>query len=158
MGYSLASDICSREDTGNGLLSVPSRQGSNGRKAVLWRRCSPLQEEVKILGVEVDQGLRFDSHVKAIDKKASQKISALRRVAGLFDRKVLLLYKAQVRPHLEYVALSWMSCAATHRKRLASIQRRALRLVDTVPTPHQVPVSSRHTGTPKRRGCNRGVP
>ena len=32
-----------------------------------------------------------------------------------------------------------MSCAATHRKRLDSIQRRALRLVDAVPTPHQEP-------------------
>ena len=89
---------------------------------LFFRDALPHQVEVKILGVEVDQRLRFDSHVKAIAKKASQRISALRRVAGFLDRKKrLLLYKAQVRPHLEYAALSWMSCAATHRKRLDSI-------------------------------------
>ena len=72
----------------------------------------PLQEEVKILGVEVD------SHIKPIAKKAFERISALRKVASFLDKKGrLLLYKAQVRPHLEYAALSWMSCAATHRKK-----------------------------------------
>ena len=39
----------------------------------------PFQEDVKILGVGVDQGLRCDSHVKTIGKKASQRISALRQ-------------------------------------------------------------------------------
>ena len=123
--------VCSRS---------PAAKAAMAGKLFFGGGVLPLQEEVKILGVEVDQGLRFDSHVKAIAKKASQRISALRRVAGFLDRKGrLLLYKAQVRPHLEYAALSWMSCAATHRKRLDSIQRRALRLVDAVPTPHQEP-------------------
>ncbi|MPD06099.1 hypothetical protein E2C01_101886 [Portunus trituberculatus] len=100
----------------------------------------PLQEEVKIHGVEVDQGLRFDSHVKTIAKKASHRISALRRVASFLDRKErLLLYKAQVRPHFEYVALAWMSCAATHKKRPDSIQHRALRLIDVSPPSHPEP-------------------
>lgn len=90
----------------------------------------PHQKDVKILGLEVDQRLRFDSHAKTNAKKFSQKISALRRVAGFLDRKgKLLLYKAQVWFHLEYAALSWMSCAVT-RKSLDSIQRRVLRLVN----------------------------
>ena len=59
----------------------------------------PLQEGAKLLGVEVDQGLRFDRYVKTIAKKASQRISALRRVAGRKGR--LLLYKAQAWPHLD---------------------------------------------------------
>ncbi|MPC25738.1 hypothetical protein E2C01_018860 [Portunus trituberculatus] len=100
----------------------------------------PLQEDVKILGVEVDRGLRFDNHVKTIAKKASHRISALRRVVSFLDRmERLLLYKAQIWPHLEYTALSWMSCAATHRRRLDSIQRRTLWLVDAAPSPHPEP-------------------
>ncbi|KAG0723894.1 putative RNA-directed DNA polymerase from transposon X-element [Chionoecetes opilio] len=91
----------------------------------------PLQEAVKVLGVEVDRELRFDGHIKHIAKKASHRVSALRRVARFLDRGgKLLLYKAQIRPYLEYAALSWMSCAASHTRRLDSIQRRALRLVD----------------------------
>ena len=91
----------------------------------------PLKDSVKILGVEVDRELRFDEHVKHIAKKASHRVSALRRMAGFLDREGrLLLYKAQIRPYLEYAALSWMSCASSHTRRLDSIQRRALRLVD----------------------------
>ncbi|KAG0730009.1 hypothetical protein GWK47_029177 [Chionoecetes opilio] len=98
----------------------------------------PLQEAVKVLGVEVDRELRFDGHIKYIAKKASHRVSALRRVASFLDRGgKLLLYKAQIRPYLEYAALSWMSCAASHTMRLDSIQRRALRLVDAADPPAQ---------------------
>ena len=97
-----------------------------------------LQEAVKILGVEVDRGLRFDGHIKHIAQKASHRVSALRRTAGFLDRTGrLLLYKAQIRPYLEYAALSWMSCAASHIKKLDCIQRRALRLVDAADPPTQ---------------------
>ncbi|KAG0726172.1 hypothetical protein GWK47_004435 [Chionoecetes opilio] len=76
--------------------------------------------------------LRFDGHIKHIAKKASHRVSALRRVASFLDRgRKLLLYKAQIWPYLEYAALSWMSCAASNTRRLDSIQRRALRLVDS---------------------------
>ncbi|KAG0712090.1 hypothetical protein GWK47_002146 [Chionoecetes opilio] len=74
----------------------------------------PLQEAVKVLGVEVDRELRFDGHIKHIAKKASHRVSALRKVASFLDRGgKLLLYKAQIRPYLEYVSISWMSCAAS---------------------------------------------
>ncbi|KAG0724252.1 Down syndrome cell adhesion molecule-like protein Dscam2 [Chionoecetes opilio] len=93
-------------------------------------------EAVKVLGVEVDRELRFDGHIKHIAKKASHRVSVLRRVASFLDRGgKLLLYKAQIRPYLEYAALSWMSCAASHTRRLDSIQRRALRLVDAADPP-----------------------
>lgn len=97
----------------------------------------PVQDTIKILGVEVDRELRFDGHIKDIAKKASHRITALRRMAGFLDKGgKLLLYKAQIRPYLEYAALSWMSCASSHTKKLDSIQRRALRLVDAAdPTP-----------------------
>ncbi|KAG0715054.1 putative RNA-directed DNA polymerase from transposon X-element [Chionoecetes opilio] len=98
----------------------------------------PLQEAVKVLGVEVDRELRFDGHIKHIAKMASHRVSALRRVASFLDRGgklLLLLYKVQIRPYLEYAALSWMLCAASHTRRLDSIQRRALRLVDAADPP-----------------------
>ena len=98
----------------------------------------PPQETIKILGVEVDRGLRFDSHIKHIAQKASQKVSALRRVASFLDKKGrLTLYKAKIRPYLEYAALSWVSSAASHTRKLDSIQRRALRLVDAADPPAQ---------------------
>ncbi|KAG0730572.1 hypothetical protein GWK47_027961 [Chionoecetes opilio] len=98
----------------------------------------PFQEAVKVLGVEVDRELRFDAHIKQIAKMASHRVSALRRVANFLDRgEKFLLYKAQIRPYLEYAALSCMSCADSHSRRLDTIQRRALRLVDVADPPAQ---------------------
>ncbi|KAK3865355.1 hypothetical protein Pcinc_029030 [Petrolisthes cinctipes] len=75
----------------------------------------PLQDHVKILGVTFDVVLRFDKHIHHIAHQASLRVSALRRVAGFLDKRGLMtLYKAQVRPHLEYGALMWMSSATTH--------------------------------------------
>ena len=91
----------------------------------------PLQDHIKILGVTADQGLRYDRHVSAVASQASQRVSALRRMANTLDpRGVLTLYKAQIRPLLEYGALTFMSSAATHMRRLDAVQRRALRLVE----------------------------
>ncbi len=92
----------------------------------------PLQNHVKVLGVSVDRGLRFDHHIAPIANQASLRVSAQRRVAPSLDsRGILTLYKAQIRPCLEYGALSWMSGAATHMQKLDAVQRRALRLVAT---------------------------
>ena len=46
----------------------------------------PLQETVKILGMEMVQELRFDGHIKHIAQKASHRITVLRRVASFLDK------------------------------------------------------------------------
>ena len=90
-----------------------------------------LQKHVKILGVDVDQELRFNLHLKKVAHLASRRVTALRRVAKFLDaRGVLLLYKAQIRPYLEYATLTWMSAAPTHLQKLNAVERRAMRLVE----------------------------
>lgn len=103
----------------------------------------PLQETIKILGVEVNHGLKLGKHIRHLAQKASHKVSTLLRIAGLLDRSGrLVLYKAQIRPYLQYASLSWMSCAASHMKRLDDIQRLALQLVDAAGPPTQPPPAS----------------
>ena len=78
----------------------------------------------------MDRELRFDQHIKSVARQTSQRVTALRQVAGSLDsRGILTLYKAQIRPCMEYGALAWMSGAATHIRRLDAVQRRALRLL-----------------------------
>ena len=92
----------------------------------------PLQDHIKILGVSVDRSLRFDHHTAAVARQTSLRVSALRRMAAVLDpHGILTLYKAQIRPCMEYGVLSWMSSATTHIQRLDAVQRRALRLVTT---------------------------
>ncbi|KAG0715565.1 hypothetical protein GWK47_011680 [Chionoecetes opilio] len=100
-------ELCSGEDTGNGGFSVPAAGPAVEGRLRFVALPLPLQEAVKVLGVEVDRELRFDGHIKHIAKKASHRVSFLRRVARFLDRGgKLLLYKAQIRPYLDYAALS----------------------------------------------------
>ena len=38
------------------------------------------EETVKLLGVEIDYNLKYDTHISAMCKKASQQINALKRI------------------------------------------------------------------------------
>ena len=66
----------------------------------------PLQDSVSILGVEVNSRLLFDRHLEEVARKASQKVTLLRRLCHLNADGLLTLYKAQVRPIMEYVPLT----------------------------------------------------
>ena len=89
-----------------------------------------IQDSVNILGVEVDSKLCFDSHLESVARKASLRVTLLRRVRHLLDADGLMkLYKAQVRPIMEYSPLTWMSSAQGHLSLLDKVQRRAERLI-----------------------------
>ena len=85
------------------------------------------------LGVSIDRSLRFEYHIATVARQTSLRVSALRRMADTLNPQgILTLYKAQqIRPCMDYGALSWMSSAATHMQRLDAVQQRALRLVAT---------------------------
>ncbi|MPC51602.1 hypothetical protein E2C01_045451 [Portunus trituberculatus] len=44
-----------------------------------------LQEHIKILGVTISRELRYDTHITSVARQISQRVSALRRVAGCLD-------------------------------------------------------------------------
>ena len=89
-----------------------------------------VQDSVNILGVEVDSQLSFARHLESVARKASLRVTLLRRVQHLLDADGLLtLYKAQVRPIMEYCPLAWMSSAQGHLSLLDKVQRRAERLI-----------------------------
>ncbi|XP_045128968.1 ras guanine nucleotide exchange factor B-like [Portunus trituberculatus] len=97
----------------------------------------PLQDTIEILGVEVDSRLQFDRHLEKVARNTSFKVNLLRRMKHLLHADGLLtLYKAQVRPIMEYAPLTWMSSARCHLSLLDKVQRRAERLISGA-THHQ---------------------
>ena len=57
--------------------------------------------------MEVDSGFLFDCHLEEVARKASQMVTLLRLLSHLLNSDGLLtLYKAQVRPIMEYVPLT----------------------------------------------------
>ena len=89
-----------------------------------------IKDAINILGMEVDSKLCFDRHLESVARRASMRVTLLRRVRHLLDADGLLrLYKAQVRSVMEYSPLSWMSSAQCHLSLLDKVQRRAERLI-----------------------------
>ena len=91
-----------------------------------------LQDSINILGVEIDSSLTFTNHAKKVAKNAAWKLSCVRRISHLLDAKgVEVLYKAQIRPLMEYSPLTWSSCPPSYLATLDRVQRRAQRLVES---------------------------
>ncbi len=60
-------------------------------------------QEEKDLGVLIDEELKFHKHVSAAVSKANQTLVIVKRTFDTLDMELLpIVYKHQVRPHLEY--------------------------------------------------------
>ena len=82
----------------------------------------------KHLGILLDSKLTFEKHCKTILSKTNRTIGLLRKLQGLLPRAVLItVYKAFVRPHLDYgnVLYDQAFNASLKLEKLESIQYNA---------------------------------
>ena len=91
---------CKRLNIGKKDLDVDYYMASdNNRITITWVK------EEKDLGVIIDRELQFDSHVNSKISKANQNLGIIRRSFRYMEKTMFLqLYKAIVRPHLEYAS------------------------------------------------------
>ena len=86
--------------------------------------------EEKDLGVIIDEKLKFDKHTEAQVNKANKVLGLLRRSFETLDKETLVwLFKALVRPHLEYCNTVTYPVYEKDAKLLESVQRRATKMV-----------------------------
>ena len=72
----------------------------------------PLVEEVELLGVTVNDKLKFESQIKIICREVSQQITVLKRTKKLLPLKLWeTLYRAFIAPHFNWCAKSWHFCS-----------------------------------------------
>jgi hypothetical protein len=73
----------------------------------------------KDLGVIFDSKLAFDAHIQSCISKANRTLRIIKRTFTYLDKESFLyLYKALVRPHLEYANAIW---APKFKRQLAAI-------------------------------------
>ena len=87
----------------------------------------------QILGVTLDEKLKFDVHTEQIERKALRSLDLLRRVKeteSISTKCMLQLYKALITPQLEYAASVWQvgDCSV-----LEKVQRKGLAMCLGVP-------------------------
>ncbi len=85
---------------------------------------------IKLLGVTIDNQLKFSKHISNICIKAGCNLNALKRVAKSLPVNVkLLLYKTYILCHFNFCPLVWHFCGQSDTDKLESLQKRALRFV-----------------------------
>jgi len=94
-----------------------------------------LQEIVKLesfkdLGVIFDSKLNFGEHIKEKINKAYSVLGVIKRNFIYMDKSTLvLLYKAMVRPHLEYANSVWCLFNKGDIENIEKVQKRATKLI-----------------------------
>ena len=89
--------------------------------------------EEKDLGVIFDDTLKFDIHITTAINKANMMIGLIRRNFSFIDKDTFnKLYKALVRPHLEYAHCIWYPQFKRQSVAIENVQRRATKLVQNI--------------------------
>jgi ribonuclease P/MRP protein subunit RPP40 len=89
--------------------------------------------EEKDLGVLFDTTLKFSKHVAMIASKANRMVGLIRRSFKFMDKPTFIcLYKAMIRPHLEYEVPVWNPLLKGDSDHLEKVQRRATKLLPEI--------------------------
>ena len=84
----------------------------------------------KDLGVIIDDKLKFREHITQKVNIANRNLGIIFRPFTYMDKEIILnLYKAMVRPHIEYATQVWPPIYKKDKVILKHVQRRATRLI-----------------------------
>ena len=87
-------------------------------------------KSVKLLGITVDNELKFEKHVKTLCKKVCKKVTAFSRVAPHIDQKKRkILYHTFTMLNFNYCPLIWIFWGKTQNKEIEIVHKRALRIL-----------------------------
>ena len=90
----------------------------------------PVSSEIQLLGVTLDNKLKFDSHIASICRKVGRQVNALNRLKNVLPcRTKEALYRTFILPHFDYCSQIWHHCGARNARKLERVNERALRFV-----------------------------
>ena len=88
----------------------------------------------KFLGVYIDDKLNWSHHIQHVQGKLSRSISILYKVRNILDSHSLhTLYCTLFLPYLHYCSEIWGNTYESRLKKIISLQKLAVRLIDNVP-------------------------
>ena len=116
--------------------------------------------EHRLLGITIDNKLRWDSHINNVCKTVSRRVfllSKLRYIVDIDTRK--LFFSAHIKLHIDYGSVVWDGCSDVLKKRLNSLHRRAVKLIppDTTLTTDQKLKGMRIMSLQKQLEYNKGL-
>ncbi len=86
--------------------------------------------QAPLLGIIIDNELKFNAHVSVVIKKVNFQLSTLKRMSYYMDaRTKLTIFKSFIASNFSYCCHIWYFCSPTLKTRLEKIQYRGLRYV-----------------------------
>ena len=87
-------------------------------------------EKTCLLGVVLDNELKFDDHISSICRKVSAQISALNRLKNILPLKAKeSLYRAFILPYFNSCNQIWHHCRKRNTAKIVKVNERALRYI-----------------------------
>lgn len=87
-------------------------------------------EQMELLGVTLDNKLKFEAHIQKVCRKVGQQLSALHRLKKILPLETRRdIYFAFILPHFNYCSETWHHCSKRNTSKLEKINERAVRLV-----------------------------
>ena len=85
---------------------------------------------IRYLGVEIDDRLKWNNHTRQLIKTISYKIFTLSKMRKFINKDVLnMLYFSLVQPIIDYACSVWGQCSNNAIDKLSRLQKRAARVV-----------------------------
>ena len=109
-----------------------SRQPADPEPVIIANQSIPECDHVKLLGVTIQNDLKWKNHVCDLVSRSSRKLYMLRTLKkfGLLADDLLTVFQCYIRPITEYCAPVWhSSLTLAESEQIESIQKRALRII-----------------------------
>ena len=88
------------------------------------------EDSVKLLGIDIDYQLNFDTHISTICRKASQQLNIIKRLGPYLNRlNKLTIFHTFILSNFNFCPLAWHFCTEKNSKKIEKVQERALRFV-----------------------------
>ena len=97
---------------------------------------TPIEQVSKhrLLGVTVDEQLKWQAHINNMCKTVSRNIFLLSKLSQIVSQKSkLAFFFAHIMSHMNYVSNAWDGCAGVHMKQLYSLHKRAVKFLMPIP-------------------------
>jgi len=85
---------------------------------------------VKLLGVYLDNELKFDEHISNLCKKAAKQLNAMCRMSQVLTRDSMTnVFNSFIMSNFNYCSLVWHVCGKTNTRKMEKLHKRALRIL-----------------------------
>lgn len=103
---------------------------SNKPQVMLKDKCILKIENIKFLGVHIDEKLKFDTHIDNVIKKIQKSFHVFYRIRNTISNECKkMIFCSLVESHINYCILAYGSSNKTIMDRLQKIKNRALRIL-----------------------------